>query len=1296
MKVEVRIGGIRVTCLLDSGAGVNVINRRLLKQMEIKAIDSQQMTLRYANGERFRSSIVLRMSVYFLGKEEDQFFVVTDHLPADVVLGLGFWVAFHLIVETEEKNIIIRRKESGTRRIVKRENEDSFSYINTIAQTEEKETKIFLASDITLHPGHEEEASCSPKAPADGIITVSPQTMARYRLVIIPPVCVTQDTRIKVKLISHNNQTIELKKGTTIGLLHPLTEINIWTQDAFGDKDTDFDISKELSAADKDKVRHLLVKNSDLFAASLADLPGTHILEHEINLLPGSKPVFRRPYRLANIERTAVTHQLKTMLDAGIIEPAETNFSSPFLFVKKKNGSLRFVSDFRELNKITIKDVYTLPRIDSMQQALGGHKFFTTMDLFSGFFQMFLKKEDRFKTGFLTDDGLFQYVRMPQGLVNSPAKFQRLLDIVLSGLIPDRVVCYVDDLLVFGSTIEEHNKNLESVFHRLREASLRLSKPKSRFAYSSLCFLGVIISEKGFSPDPAKVEAMKSIPTPKSVSDVRSLLGSANYYRSFVPNFSSLVHPLTQLTKKDVLFEWTKEHEDAKQKIITALTSSPLLVHLEDDLPLYLVCDASGLGIGSVLCHVIEGEERPITFHSRSLNRHEMNYTVSEKELLAIIHGVKKNRQFLVGRQFIIVTDHHSLCFLFSLKDPHGRLARMALYLSNYEFKVEHRKGKDNCVADCLSRHPLPETLPLHQDTDLDGTLIMTIADSPFDLYREQQQDNFCRSVIESIGKTSIKRRGFHIRDHVLYRRVTDETGLKDLIVIPKSLLPTVLRECHDARTAGHYGVTKTYIRVHQRFYRPKLWRICRRYVVSCDACQKRKPRNERQSAAQQSLPVDSVPFRTLAFDYKGPINITSRENSHIIVMMDIATRWCEAKACKRQNGEETVTFMSEIFLRFGFPAVVFSDKGSPFLNQRVRDFLSSNGVKQRNTTAHNPQSNGLVEQMNKNIGIMLAILSEDSTSWDLMLPFAVFAHNSSVVESIGMSPYERLFGCEARIPLDNMLPQEKREGETRMQRIRMFQVRADARIREWQQKSAKLAESRFKHASFAPGDRVLFHRPQVPTGLSKTLYSPWTGPWTVTKKMSSNTGTYEIELNGKTHVTNVRNLRRYVSRDHECTGPQFHFNQSSEIGKPTENSVSGPEPIWQITVRPSVEKGNTSAGQTRHSNGHQDQQQQQDHDANESSRNESSGVESGAGGQAPGHPSTGQMIGVPVRIFNPEELTPVPSNSPPRQSTRVSHQQPQHQPVVQDQVPEQQNQPSVITRSGRNVNPPVRYESEW
>ncbi|CAF4878033.1 unnamed protein product [Pieris macdunnoughi] len=384
------------------------------------------------------------------------------------------------------------------------------------------------------------------------------------------------------------------------------------------------------------------------------------------------------------------------MLNENIIRPSTSPWSSPIWVVPKKvdasgKQKWRVVIDYRKLNDITIGDSYPLPNITDILDKLGHSVYFTTLDLASGFHQIELESNDIPKTAFNTPYGHYEFLRMPFGLKNAPATFQRAMDSVLYGLQGERCFVFLDDIVVFASSLQEHEQKLYEVFNRLRKNGLKVQPDKCEFLRKEVAYLGHIISSEGVKPNPDKVHAVDNFPVPKSCKDIKSFLGLTGYYRRFISNFSSLTKPLTSLLKKDVPFVWGETQQSAFEECKRLLTNPPILQYPDFTKEFILTTDASLHAIGAVLSQGQIGKDLPIAYASRTLNKAESNYSTIERELLAIVWAVKHFRPYLFGRKFKIVTDHKPLTWLFSIKDPGSRLVRWRLKLEEYEYEVIYK-----------------------------------------------------------------------------------------------------------------------------------------------------------------------------------------------------------------------------------------------------------------------------------------------------------------------------------------------------------------------------------------------------------------------------------------------------------------------------------------------------------------------------------------------------------------------------------------------------------------------------
>lgn len=547
---------------------------------------------------------------------------------------------------------------------------------------------------------------------------------------------------IIVQLINPDTQSCIIPAGTVLGTMYPVsvTDIDVSVPIRLVRTDRDLDPSDITSTGDRkapdvdalateavnsinnldlshlndDQQRHLrslLLRFRSTFEKKLGC---TDITTHTI-VTGDADPIRQRPYRSSGTEHATIEKHVKEMLADGVIEPSQSPWASPVVLVAKKDGNLRFCVDYRKLNAVTRKDSYPLPRIDETLDQLGQAKYFTTMDLASGYWQVAMDSLDRDKTAFVTRSGLYQYLVMPFGLTNAPSTFQRLMNLVLAGLTWKHCLVYIDDIIVFSPTFDQHITDLEDVLKRLSEAGLRAKLSKCHFAQAEVGFLGHIVGVHGVRPDPDKISAISNWKAPTNLHDLRSFIGLASYYRRFVRNFASIASPLHRLMRNDVKYEWGEQQQTAFNQLKQALISSPILVPPDFSREFILYTDASSYGLGAVLAQVNEaGEEHVVQYLSRSLIKAEKNYSTTERECLAIVWSIKALRPYLHGRHFTVVTDHTALTWLSTLKDPTNRLSRWVLSLQDYDYHVVYRPGLKHSNVDALSRQP-----PTHGDGHL-------------------------------------------------------------------------------------------------------------------------------------------------------------------------------------------------------------------------------------------------------------------------------------------------------------------------------------------------------------------------------------------------------------------------------------------------------------------------------------------------------------------------------------------------------------------------------------------------
>ncbi|XP_036142872.1 uncharacterized protein LOC118645594 [Monomorium pharaonis] len=425
-------------------------------------------------------------------------------------------------------------------------------------------------------------------------------------------------------------------------------------------------MQQHLNPEERKALNRICNEYQDIFHLNGEPLTCTSTVKHEISTRADAAPVNVRPYRLPAKHKEEVSTQIKEMLKNSIIRTSTSQWNAPLLVVSKKADStgklrLQIVIDFRKLNDLTIGDSFPLPNIDEILDQLGNAKYFTTLDLASGYHQIPMAEHDKPKTAFSTPYGHYEYNRMPFGLKNAPATFQRLMNSVLTGMQGLRCLVYLDDIVIYGSSLKEHNKRLEEVLLRLREANLKLQPDKCEFLQKEVNYLGHIISKDGIAPDPGKLQAIKDFPEPRKVKDIQSFIGLAGYYRKFISDFSKIAKPMTKLIKKTEKFVWTTEQQIAFDTLKEKLMTASVLQYPDFTKEFNVTTDASDYAIGAVLSRGPVGSDRPIAYTSRVLNRAEQNYSTTEKELLAIVWAVKHFRPYVYGVKFKIVTDHKPL-----------------------------------------------------------------------------------------------------------------------------------------------------------------------------------------------------------------------------------------------------------------------------------------------------------------------------------------------------------------------------------------------------------------------------------------------------------------------------------------------------------------------------------------------------------------------------------------------------------------------------------------------------------
>lgn len=923
---------------------------------------------------------------------------------------------------------------------------------------------------------------------------------------------------------------------------------------------------EQLDLNTRHNFRQLLIKHAGVFAKDDNDLGRTDLVSHDIDT-GDIRPIRQPPRRIPTALQEEFDKEMQGMIDKGVIEQGQSPWASPVVLVRKKDGTLRFCVDYRRLNEKTEFDAYPLPRIDETLEALSGAKFFSTLDLLSGYWQVGLTPEARLKSAFCVRSGLYLWNVMPFGLCNAPSTFERLMESVLQNLQWSTCLIYLDDVVIFGRSEEELIQRMDTVFERLRAAGLKLKPRKCHLFARRTDYLGHVISADGIAVSPEKVAAVKDWPQPENVTDVRSFLGTANYYRRFCKDFASIAAPLHRLTDKGARFVWQAEHQQAFDHIKSMLCTAPVLAYPVANAPIILDTDASLTGIGAVLSQVIDGQERVLGYASKALSRTERNYCVTRRELLAVVFFIRHFRPYLYGREFTVRTDHASLKWLYRFKEPEGQLARWMETLSEYRFIIIHRDGKKHGNADGLSRQPCRQCGRIDGEEKEDELFVRVIGLQPAwseeQLAKLQSEDEDISPVYTAVvagtrplandvtaWPAAAKRYWqdwdrLRLTNGVLRRVWFDKTGkeIGQQLLVPRKMVSTLLQTAHDDPLAGHFAVRRTLKRIRQAYYWSSMAFDVRHWCRSCKSCGGRKGEPTRAHHTLQQDPV-SEPVQRVAVDILGPLApATSQGNLYVLVIVDYLTKWSEAYAIPDQTAETVANKIVEEFVcRYGIPEQLHSDQGRQFESELFTQMCQLLGIKKTRTTPLHPQSDGQTERMNRTLlDVLSKLCREHPSDWDRLLPFAMAAYRSSTHSTTEETPNRLMLGREVTTPVTLLAPRAPTEDshlpwiETLHQRFRdTYETVLKTTLRSHRTQKA-VFDRKAKLYQFAEGDRVWLYDPKRRRGRTPKLDAErWTGPFVIQRKLSG--AVYHIKRNNtdKGRVVNIDRLAPYVVRDEQ------------------------------------------------------------------------------------------------------------------------------------------------------------------
>jgi hypothetical protein len=765
------------------------------------------------------------------------------------------------------------------------------------------------------------------------------------------------------------------------------------------------------------------------------------------------------------------------------------------------------------------------------------------------------------------------------------------MDVMLTGLTWKCCLVYIDDILIFSSTMEQHVKDLRMVFDRLRESKFSIKLEKCHFAQQEIIYLGHLISAEGIKPHPGKVDAICKFKPPTTLTELRSFLGIVNYYHRFVPNLGTIASPLYELMKKNVRYEWTEGCQSAFEEIKMILIQNPILRFPNFEKEFFLHCDASNVGIGVILCQLDdEKNEYVVAYASRTLSQEERNYTTTERECLAVLFGIKQFKPYIYGKHFTVYTDHGSLQWLLKLKDSNGRLCRWALQLQGMNITIKHRSGKANGNADALSRSPLPiqvvttrarnknatpntvvvnarkggtarakkrsqqanseasssnQEMKLPSDTEIRERIrVAQRADEEWSPLIEYLESKTLPSDSSQATKIKVRSSSFTLEDELLYHiwiptNSNRNTEVRKQLVVPNCDRQNVMKEMHGSYHGGHFGTTKTFDKIRDRYWWQSMYKDIEEYCKACLICQYRNVPRRQLESALMSTPIADGPFERLGIDIVGPLPETRNGNKYIVVITDSFTRWCEAFVTAEVKEEWIAEILvCEVICRYGAPKYLVSDRGANFLSALCYKIYELLHIKKVNTTAYHPQANGIVERFNGVLVDMLAKFANED-DWDTYIPYVLAAYRSSYNSTTNETPYRLVFGRNMILPLDAMMNKGDAFLTNRSDYADEIAFKIQESNRRVKETLAQIAATRDANnlnmnnpKEFNVGEEVLL-KAEVRAGTNRKLNkNNWKGPYKILERLSL--VNYKLDIPGpgpKPHaIVHVDRLKKYYN----------------------------------------------------------------------------------------------------------------------------------------------------------------------
>lgn len=896
----------------------------------------------------------------------------------------------------------------------------------------------------------------------------------------------------------------------------------------------------------KSLMLNMLLKHNNAFASSVSQLSEAKTEPHRIHLdhnMPIRCPSYKIPFQL----RDEFRKQIDELESANIISRTNSPYNTPALFVKQKN-KYRLVFDFRRLNEITKTQDFIIPTLDEILQEISGSNYFSVLDMKSAFNQIPIHKKDRQKTAFTTPDGIkYCFNRLAFGMKNSPKHFQEVAQQALGELLHNGVLVYVDDVIVFTKTIDDHVELLDKILSRFEALNLKFNPEKCTFLSKQCKFLGFLISNEGIMIDKQKVESINEFPVPKNQQQIKSFLGCCNYYRRYIKNFAKRALPLTALLRKDTPFVWDEITQAAFDDIKNALLKPPVLALPDFNLEFQITTDASQTAVGAVLeQRYPNGETKPIYFYSKKLNPTQSKYSATVLELFAIYSALLFFRPFLIGpKKFFVFTDHKPLLGFLSNKNANHKILRWKLALEEFNYELRYVQGTSNVVADLLSR--VVNTMTIEFPTDLE-------------LKKFQREDEDLAKIIKRLEDDSFPNYDYFLSSDGLLKHYgkrhknSPRNREVEQVCVPNVLKNKVLESVH-SDVGGHLRFFKTYNRLCEEFYWPNSYTDTKNFINSCQTCLSRRNAFQNNKAEHQPVKPANSPGEICHADIFGPLKKTDAKNVYVLSIVDAFSKNIQLMAVPDVKSKTLCDAIFDNFISIkGCPQILVTDNATYFKSEEFNEFCKMHSIKKKHSLEYSPFQNGKVEKPNQSIANILAAISKDN-NWDKLLPKVSLALNSSIHEATLTSPFFLEHGREIRLPYSIYRSQESFSSQSEyvdnmLETLKSAFEKVKINLEKQETKHIELSKRKCnpKRIDFPTGSLCYVRKPNLKSDLSPKLRPRYTGPYEVIERISKITYLIkDTKLPRKTMRIHVNRMSPFIKRFKHLQCPSIPERQEEE-----------------------------------------------------------------------------------------------------------------------------------------------------